>query len=211
MPLTQANSALTHLFAKGLSPKNLQIVGDSAGCHLALQIFSHALHPEILSSIAPSPLESAEPIAGAYLLSPWVDPQANGSGSGSFHENRDKDIITPATYRYIGEIGGLPIHSLPPSQQAFLAPSVAPKGWYDGLERFVSRLLITAGEYECPRNEIVAFRKNNLEGYREATVVIIEEGVHDDPVVDIAAAATGTGEHVPTEKIIVDWLWEGFS
>lgn len=74
----------------------------------------------------------------------------------------------------------------------------------------MSRVLITAGEYECPRDDIVAFREDGLREYQDATMVLIREGVHDDPVAEIVAAAMGAGERGATEKSIVDWLHRGF-
>ena len=117
--------------------------------------------------------------------------------------------MSPAVYRYWGAHGA-PLHFLPAAQHAFVAPNLAPKGWYDGLERFASRVLITAGEFECQRDDVLAFREDALREYQDATVVVIKEGVQGDPVFDVVAATRGEGEHVPTEKAIVDWLHRGF-
>ncbi|KAF7970445.1 hypothetical protein HWV62_23931 [Athelia sp. TMB] len=207
--LSQANSALAHLFSKGLTPQNTQIIGDTAGGNLALQIFAHALHPGLLPALAPSPLAGTAPLAGALLLSPWVNPHAVGSTAGSFRENRNKDIMAPATYRYWGAHGA-PLHALPAAQHAFVAPILAPKGWYAGLERAVRRVLLTAGAFECQRDDVLAFRQDALREHGDAKVVLIAGGVEGDPVFDVVAANRGEGAHVPAEKAIVDWLRGGF-
>ncbi|KAF7967418.1 hypothetical protein HWV62_34395 [Athelia sp. TMB] len=207
--LSQANSALAHLFSKGLAPQNTQLIGDTAGGNLALQVLAHALHPELLPALAPSPLAGTAPLAGALLLSPWVNPHAAGSIAGSFRENRNKDIMAPATYRYWGAHGA-PLHALPTSQHPFVAPNLAPKGWYDGLERAVRRVLLTAGAFECQRDDVLAFRQDALREHGDAKVVVIAGGVEGDPVFDVVAANRGEGAHVPAEKAILDWLRMGF-
>ncbi|KAF8903607.1 Alpha/Beta hydrolase protein [Mucidula mucida] len=43
-PLREATAAVDHLINSGVAPKNLTLIGDSAGGNLILQLFSHILH-----------------------------------------------------------------------------------------------------------------------------------------------------------------------
>ncbi|THU98688.1 alpha/beta-hydrolase [Dendrothele bispora CBS 962.96] len=51
--LNQVTRAIEYLFSLGIKPANLQLVGDSAGANIILQLLSHTLHP--VPEIPPSP------------------------------------------------------------------------------------------------------------------------------------------------------------
>jgi len=92
-----------HVLASGVQPKNLQIVGDSAGGNLAVQLLSHILHPfDGVPLLAPP-----SPIRGVYLMSPWLSL----SGATESHLTNDKaDVIAAGTFAYCGRkvLAGVP-------------------------------------------------------------------------------------------------------
>ncbi len=66
--LTQTVLTIQHILDSGVSPENLQLVGDSAGGLLIHEVISHMLHPVEGVPI----LKISAPLAGAFLMSPWV-------------------------------------------------------------------------------------------------------------------------------------------
>lgn len=153
----QANTAIAHLFKSGVLPENLQLIGDSAGGNLILQIFSHVLHDFPDPGFPSSPLRriitgTMKPLRGAYLVSPWVNVSGYG---GSFERNADKDALAPATYRRWGwEV----LRSIPRAQLNFIEFHAAPTGWFDGISRLVTHILITVSDDECLHVDIIAFK-----------------------------------------------------
>src|SRR5258705_7850394 len=81
VPLLQAVTAIKHLFARGVHPSNLILMGDSAGANLTTQVLLHIIHPLAgLPTLFESPMEDSK-FAGAYLMSPWLTllPRENSS------------------------------------------------------------------------------------------------------------------------------------
>ena len=65
MQLTQIVLAIQQLLSTGLAPNNIQLIGDSAGGTLVLQLISHILHP-----VADVPtLSIASPLGNVLLIS----------------------------------------------------------------------------------------------------------------------------------------------
>ncbi|KZP13357.1 alpha/beta-hydrolase [Athelia psychrophila] len=189
--LLQANATIAHLFASGVAPENLVIMGDSAGANLILQALAHALHPlpRVSSSsspvlvppqILPSPLNSTlagetRPLLGVLLCSPWVNLAGIG---GSFEENDKKDIVEAEAYRNWGRmyLSELPVEGAAGALEGwrgYADPSFissegdleetdkrkAQEEWWADLPRLVSRVLVTAGEDECFRDDILGLHR----------------------------------------------------
>ena len=84
----------------------------------------------------------------------------------------------------------------------------APEGWFDDIAKVASKVLITAGDNEVMRDPIVMFAKKICEVHPEATYLVQENGIHDDPLFDFAAPAPKTiGSLMPK---MVDWLASGW-
>lgn len=173
--LTQAVLAIRHLISAGLSPSNLQLVGDSAGGNLILQVISHVLHPH------PSvpELSLSAPFAGAYLMSPWVELTSH---TGSMVTNNDCDMVGT---RGLLEFGKIILSNVPTSSLPYAEAAHAPEGWFaDAQTRAASRILVTAGDKECLRDVIVNFGQVFCKAHLGARLVVQDYGVHDDPLCD---------------------------
>lgn len=198
--LLQANLAITHLFKSGVKPENLQLIGDSAGGNLILQLFSHALHDFPDAGFPPSPLRpiingTLEPLRGAYLLSPWVNVSGYG---GSYELNAAKDVLPLETYR---EWGRLVLHTIPQSQRNFIEFNKAPKDWFNGIDKLVRSILITVGGDEGLHDDCVDF-KDTLERYHDDVAFIDQKyGIHLEPVFGF----TGRDKKGEITQALVNW------
>lgn len=88
LQLQQAAETLDFLInKKGKKPSDIFISGDSAGGNMTLSLMSHLLHPhpEALK------IDLKEPLAGAILLSPWVQFKTN---TDSFKRYQNSDMLS---------------------------------------------------------------------------------------------------------------------
>ena len=100
--LIEASLALQHVLRQpGITPKNLIVGGDSAGGTLTAQLLSHLIHPHPHPQAAR--IELSEPLAGAFLVSPWLGSwhnhhhhQHRNTPKSSWHENRNLDMLSPS-------------------------------------------------------------------------------------------------------------------
>ncbi|KAG5641211.1 hypothetical protein DXG03_005759 [Asterophora parasitica] len=196
--LTQVVLAVQHLISSGVQPQNIQITGDSAGGNLALEFFSHLLHP--IPNV-PRPTLSA-PLGGAYLMSPWVSLTGQG---GSLITNDANDIIGLGCLTYWGR---LVLDGVPENKRQYLEALRAPEGWFEKLDTIVDRVLITAGDAECLRDEIVVVANEICKQHDGARFVLQKYGVHNDPYFDFLTWEKQKGELTP---IILEWFAAGFS
>jgi acetyl esterase/lipase len=204
--LHQLINAVTILFEAGLRPENLQLCGDSAGGNLILQLFSHTLHRFPDPSFPQSPLTPVlegkmKAIRGAYLMSPWLNLNAVG---GSFEENSHKDILPRKTYQDWGRIVLSPI---PREHHNYIDSHTTPPAWFDGISTLVDRILVTAGDSECMRTDIVTLANEILGKHHDNVKLIVQEnGVHIEPIFGFTGK-NGKGEITAT---LVQWFKEGF-
>ncbi|KIM41787.1 hypothetical protein M413DRAFT_71609 [Hebeloma cylindrosporum] len=198
--LRQAVLSIQHLFTLGFKPGNIQLVGDSAGGALIHQVLSHILHPV---ECVPK-LTLTSPFRGAYLMSPWTR-LIDGEGS-LLHANDGRgDVMTAPIANYWGSkvMAGATPFSVP-----YLEAASAPKDWLGGVDKCVKRVLISAGGLELLRDEIVHYGNRVGEYLKDTTVVVQENGIHDDPFFDLFVGEKGLGSLTPK---ILDWIEEGFT
>lgn len=189
---------MQHILAMGVDPQNIQITGDSAGAGLTMQLISHILHP--VPDVPRVVLSS--PIRQIYLMSPWISLR---SKTGSMLTNDDSDILGIACLTYWGrEV----LYGLPESQRAYLEPVFAPDAWFEKIRTVVDRVLITAGDAECLRDEITLFAKQISKHHDSTQFVIQKYGVHNDPFLDFLTMESKLGELTP---LIVEWFAAGFA
>ncbi|KAJ7615366.1 Alpha/Beta hydrolase protein [Roridomyces roridus] len=176
-PLNQLCQAIQLLFAAGLKPSHLQIAGDSAGGHLALQLLSHVLHPHPSVPV----LTLAEPIRAVYPLSPWTGLL----GETASHDENDKiDCVNKEVLVWLGR---RITQGFPDEYLAFAEAMKAPSGWFEGAERVVDSIVITAGEKECLRDDILVFGEIIKKNHGKVEVVVQPGGLHVDMFLDFAA------------------------
>ena len=69
-------------------------------------------------------------------------------------------------------------------------------------------MLISAGDLELLRDEIVYYGKLFEEHLKDTTIIVQENGIHGDPFFDLSAGVESSGSLTPT---ILNWLEEGFA
>ncbi|KAF7321032.1 DRMBL domain-containing protein [Mycena chlorophos] len=190
-PLRQARLALNFLLGSGVQPSNLQVVGDSAGANLVIQLISQALHP--LGSVPRISLVS--PLRGAVLISPWV---SLASSSQSDINNDGLDYVPSRT---AATLGAVVLKNVPADQLPFAEAVRAPQDWFSGAETVFERVLITAGSAEILWDDILAFAEAFKKHHREAKLVTQPNGLHDDVFLDFLVGEKKLGMLTPHDSV----------
>jgi acetyl esterase/lipase len=149
--LREASAALNHILRSGFEPRDIMFGGDSAGANLAVQLIYHILNPNPDVPL----VKLAHPVAGAFLVSPWV---SNRIDTASFKENHTIDIIYPGLIQRASR-HAIRLQDLAP-KSAEAHPVLAMDGglsWLSNLEDITSAVYITAGKQEVFRDAIVNF------------------------------------------------------
>lgn len=136
-------------------------------------------------------------------MSPWV--MVSSHGGGSFAENNKKDILSASTIQEWGLIISSPV---PSDQLVYLDPLVAPPEWFQNAPRVVERLLVTAGSYECIRDDIVSFTEQNLSKFEDVTMIVQPGGIHNEPLYGLTRKDDDAEEEIT--GTVVEWLRHGF-
>ncbi|KAF8169963.1 Alpha/Beta hydrolase protein [Mycena galopus ATCC 62051] len=196
-PLKQAALALDFLMAAGVKPQNLQLVGDSAGGNLILQVLSQMLHPRdgVPEIRLPGPLR------GIYLISPWTNLSVD---SKSHFENDGRDWLHPAG---IKDWGTQILAGVPKVDRPFAEPVRAPAGWFKGADALVDRMLVTAGGAELLRDDIIAFAEAFEKHHANVKLVVQKGGMHEDILLDFLVKDEKTST---LTSLTVEWLAAGF-
>ncbi|KAJ6602123.1 Alpha/Beta hydrolase protein [Mycena sp. CBHHK59/15] len=185
-PLKQACLAMEYLFKAGLQPGNIQIVGDSAGGNLALQLVSQMLHPrDGLPNIRPS-----APIRGLCLSCIEFDGI----------DTMSRDALCQA--------GAEILSGFSDDENAFAEPAKAPALWFKGVDEVVERVLITAGAIECMRDDIVQVSEQLKRHHQNVELVVQNGGLHDDMFLDFMVKEKKLGTLTP---LVVNWVAAGFT
>jgi acetyl esterase/lipase len=178
--LQQAADAVAHLLASGrVTPGNLVVGGDSAGGNLTAQLLGHLLHPHP----AAREVVLAEPLAGAFLVSPWVSKRSEWA---SARRNGGIDMISgvvkaPVTDEVLkaAEMYGEGVRD----EKAWPMPMDLDdaEGWFRGLDKVVKEAYITAGEQEVLRDQGVALADAIRRGNPGTTVKldVMRDEAHD--------------------------------
>ncbi|KAF9555673.1 alpha/beta-hydrolase [Agrocybe pediades] len=198
--LKQTILAIQHILDSGVKPENIQLVGDSAGGVLIHGVLSHLLHP--LEGLPK--LELSSPLGGGYMLSIWakmVDERGSlytNDGNGDFLDGR--------SLNYWGRkvLDGVPASVIP-----YLEPNNVPEGWLSGADRYMKRLLISAGGVEALRDEIIKYAAVVEKYHKDVTFIVQENGAHNDPYTDflVGEAEKDLGNLTP---IVIEWIEKSF-
>ncbi|KAF8192647.1 hypothetical protein K438DRAFT_1969785 [Mycena galopus ATCC 62051] len=167
---------------------NLQLVGDSAGGNLILQVLSQMLHPR---EGVPD-LRLPGPLRGAYLISPWTNLSAD---SQSHFENEGRDWLRHAGVKDWG------------AQVLAGVPEATARLRNRGVDALVGRVLVTAGGAELLRDDIVAFAEAFKKHHADVKLVVQKGGTHEDVLMDFAAKEEKTSAMA---SLSVEWLAAGF-
>lgn len=148
-------------------------------------------------------LEISVPFAGAYMMSPWTrltDPD------GKYLKPYDVggDMISASTINYWGEHI---LENVPHSALPYIQANEAPALWLKGVDKYVKRMLVTTGDIESLRGEILKYAVNLEKHLKNTTTLVQENAIHMDPYVDFLVKAP----EAPFTATIFDWLNEGFA
>ncbi|KAF8900458.1 Alpha/Beta hydrolase protein [Gymnopilus junonius] len=192
----QAIASIKHLIASGYQPEDILLTGDSAGATIIILVLEHILHPipGVPEFLLPSQL------GPAVFISPYAVLKVE---SPSFFSNAKTDIFSLAFFQHLEQVV---VPLIPKDQLVYLQPSRAPKGWFDGVDKLVSRVLITVGEGECLKDDIDSFSKAFSAAHRQTTLFSIPNGTHNEPYGTLVAAEPEVGEW-PSK--VAKWLVEG--
>lgn len=196
--LKQVVLAVQHLIDTGVKPENIQLSGDSAGGALVHQVLSHVLH-----SVKGVPtLTLANPLGGAFMMSPWVCL----TDSDSIRSNQGKgDLVNIATSIYWGS---KVLKDAPEAGLRYLNAVTIPEDWFKGLENVVKRILISAGDAEVIRDAIIKYTKEVEKHHKGLYFFLEERGVHCEPLLVFLTKDKDLGKLTP---FVVDWLDQGFT
>lgn len=176
--------------------------GDSAGGHLILSLLSHILQPEA-SPCSANPLTLTEPLAGAFLISPWV---TTATSAPSYTRLAERDHLTVGRVDRFTNL--LVAWDQPPSlaemeKDPFLSPLNAPQGWWEDLGSVVKKLQIAVGTWEIFFDDNVGMARHLLREAKGADVYFAEceAAIHSGSVVD---ATLGIKDSTMSRAI---WQW----
>ncbi|KAG7099919.1 hypothetical protein E1B28_001716 [Marasmius oreades] len=197
--LRQAVEAVHHLVRAGVPMQNIQIVGDSAGANLVMQLYSHILHPH---PDVP-PLSVTTKFSSMCLISPWISML--GEGASSFESAKSvNDVMNPKTSR---AWGARVLQDVPDAYRPYVDAVNAPSGWFKGMDGIVDRILVIVGDAECPYNSTVVFEEDHLSKHHPSVTLFTQgDGVHDDPFMEFFARSSKHGE---AAKLICEWVASG--
>ncbi|KAL3442280.1 Alpha/Beta hydrolase protein [Aspergillus insuetus] len=153
----------------GRSPRDVILVGDSAGGNLCLALLSHISHP---SPDAPK-LVMPEPLKALVCLSPWVSFRHDWP---SMEENQSKDIdAKDVTEKWAKDyLNGR-------STNYYIEACDAPESWWEGAR--VEQTLVLAGGDEMLldpiRSWVAKFSKSNP----DTTFVVGQDECHIAPLI----------------------------
>ncbi len=196
-PLKESVTAINHLMNLGVDPQNMQIIGDSAGGNLVLQVLGHLLHPLETENVPALSLPA--PFKGFYLISPWVDL------SDIFKTLSGGDRTDYIDAKTITYWGSQVLGPVPAKHRDYVEPNSAAEDWWKGADAFVDRVLISAGEGECLKNEIIRFQ-STFDNFHSHVKLVLEPGVHNEPLGDFAVGVKNGN----LTNTVIEWLTVGF-
>ena len=100
------------------------------------------------------------------------------------------------------------LEGIPSSARPYVEANSAPEYWLDGVDKTVSRILISAGGFEILRDAIIKYSQTVQKHHPNAEFFLDEHGIHIDPFVCFYVGERNRGKLIP---FIVEWLDQGFS
>ncbi|KAJ0121967.1 hypothetical protein J7T55_002478 [Diaporthe amygdali] len=188
--MCQAASGLAHLLRSGVRPSQLVVGGDSAGGNLTVQLLSHLLHPYPLAE----KIDLAEPLAGAFLVSPLV---SQNMLTRSFVDGRPCDMLSEGIF---DNPNREMFHEKPSGLAGVLFPNWnlvetkefregrgwalmadVDEKWLDGMANIVRKVYVTCGKHELLRDQgiDIAERIRARNPDVEVKLEVAEKEAHD--------------------------------
>ncbi|KAF8462546.1 hypothetical protein BDZ91DRAFT_850553 [Kalaharituber pfeilii] len=196
--LHQAVIILNHLTnTQGWSPRQIILLGDSAGANLIFSVLLHALKPCLH---VPLELKLSEPLFMVIPISPWVllrwyEPVTN-----------DLDIIAPE------DINNFIATVLPPDNKVdvrWTNFTNTPHEWWHGLGKLCQHMLIIGGDEEILWNDIKEFaqvilntKKEDPESKDFDVELVGAAGVHAEATISFGTDV----KDIPQFMAIANWF-----
>lgn len=177
-PLAEAAECINHLVqVEYRDPSTIIIGGDSAGGNLALGLLSHLLHPHP-SSIVTRMAPMSKPLGGAVVISPWVELDISGRKSTT--ANYQLDVSSPSSLYGWGQ------DFMIQGRDTYNNPVTAPEGWWQGLNRVVSDVLIWGGGGEVLIDSIKIVMDHMKQDFPTGVRDVVGYNMcHEEMVVDV--------------------------
>ncbi|GJJ07782.1 hypothetical protein Clacol_001987 [Clathrus columnatus] len=196
--LKQLISAIECVLETGVHPSNIYLSGDSSGGNLIMQLISHILHPlKDVPKLSITFDEATTKFGGAILYSPYT---ALTGRTGSHITNDTFDLV-PAFC--LGTWGKLYLDPIPEDQRLYAHANIAPERFFEGVEKFIKRFMITSGEKECLRDDIILFSDILKKSHGDVTLIVEKDAVHADPIFAFAVKTKelfGSRRHIRIKK-----------
>ena len=192
--LIEVSLALKHLLQQPrVTPGNLLIGGDSAGGTLTAQLLSHLVwpHPQAVR------VELSEPLAGAFLVSPWVGGCDGEERQASWRENAHTDMITLEFIRDLETMnfGGTSWEQERAEGKGWALPLDVDPSWFGGLDAVARHVYVTAGQLEPLRDQGIEYATRLSEKTKgsklEVRLDVLEGQAHEFIVLEAGAGKGG--------------------
>ncbi|PHH61560.1 hypothetical protein CDD82_2133 [Ophiocordyceps australis] len=189
--LRQAAAGLGAVLDAGFRAGNIVFGGDSAGGNMAMQLVSHVLHPV---DAAARRLSLDEPVAGVFLVSPWV---ARSTESWSFAQNASNDMLTTSIVSQLGLE-----HFGPPTVNLAAIGPFTPQ-WLERLHHVTRRVYLAGGRREVFAAHLAELAQllAKLDPALDLRVELPDQEAHDFILVEGLNRTTG-----PATTRMHDWL-----
>ncbi len=191
--LRDAHAAVDFLFQLGVKPANLQVLGESAGGTIALQLLRHVHHPH--PAVEPFPPDTR--FAGVCVISPGVPYHEGDDGESK------NDLISLRTLK---KFSALLTYDVLESDMHYLAPE---EGF---LESIQGRVMLTSGTEELMARAHARLRDEFMRCPDvDLTWIVDEGGLHCGPVFDFPMGIFPGKPYIgEVTKKVVRWLTDGF-
>ncbi|RAQ62666.1 hypothetical protein COH20_012788 [Aspergillus flavus] len=178
----------------GRSPREVLLVGDSAGANLCLAILSHLSHP---SPDAPE-LDITEPLKAVVLLSPWLSFRLVWP-SMTYNAHKDIDAIEVTASWSQAYLNGRP-------SNYYIEAVEAPEPWWEGAR--VEQTVVLAGGDEVLLDPIKAWVENFSKMNPNTTFIIGRKECHIAPLI---WPLFGENHETQQGLLLKNWLRETLS
>ncbi|KAF1817052.1 alpha/beta-hydrolase [Eremomyces bilateralis CBS 781.70] len=173
----EAVDGLQHLFDSGFEPKNIIIGGDSVGGQMAHALLAHVVRPHP----AVRKIELAHPLAGAFLVSPFVSLNTQ---TASYRSNAPIDMLSAPIIRDTARsfFHGTNGHEEIKEGLGWSFPMDVPETWVDSMGAATGKIYITAGKHEIFATSCEEYAervRGRNTGSVDVTLEIGEKEAHD--------------------------------
>lgn len=154
-------------------------------------VISHILHPHSMLK----PLELKEPLGGLLLISPWISMSYT---SKSYQSNALRDVLHASSLQRWESAwrGKAPV-------DAYIDAGSAPSGWWTDLGSSVRKVMITAGESELFRDDIIYLSQAIEKNHDQVQCLVARNETHDQAIIDLDF---GFAEHGESARTIIQLI-----